>query len=53
MDALVPVVVGRGTLLLLDDAEPGIFAGRLVEVPVYADVVLVHVDFFEYSGWQT
>ena len=36
-DALVPVVVGGGGLLKLDGFEPGVFAGRLVEVAVDAD----------------
>ena len=37
-DALVPVVIGGGGVLDLDGFEPGIFAGRLVEVAVDADV---------------
>ena len=39
-DALVPVVVGRGGVLHFDGFEPGILAGRLVEVAVDADVML-------------
>ena len=40
-DALVPVVVGRGGVLQLDGFEPGVFARRLVEVAVDADVAAV------------
>ena len=36
-DAVVPVVVGGGGVLDLDGFEPGVFAGRLVEVAVDAD----------------
>jgi hypothetical protein len=36
-DAVVPVVVGRGGVLDLYCFEPGVFAGRLVEVAVNAD----------------
>jgi hypothetical protein len=37
-DTLVPVVVRGGGVLDLDGLEPGVLAGRLVEVPVDADV---------------
>ena len=40
-DAVVPVVVGRGGVLDLDGFEPWIFAGRLVEVAVDADVAVL------------
>ena len=36
-DAVVPVVVGGGGVLDFDGFEPGVFAGRLVEVAVDAD----------------
>ncbi len=36
-DAVVPVVVGSGGVLHLDGLEPGVLAGRLVEVAVDAD----------------
>ncbi len=35
---LVPVVVGISGILHLDDLEPGIFPGRLIEMPVDADI---------------
>ena len=39
-DALVPVVVGGGGVLELDGFEPGVLAGRLVEVAVDAEIAL-------------
>ena len=39
-DALIPVVVGRGGILGLHGFQPGIFAGRLIEVAVNADEAL-------------
>ena len=41
-DALVPVMVGRGGVLDFDGFEPRIFARRLVEVAVDADIMLRH-----------
>ena len=35
-DALVPVVVGLGTVLLLNVIEPGVFPGGLIKMAVYA-----------------
>jgi hypothetical protein len=36
-DALVPVMVGRGSVLRLDRLQPGILARRLIKVTVNAD----------------
>ena len=36
-DARVPVVIGRGGVLRLDALEPGVLAGRLIEVAVNRD----------------
>src|SRR6185437_11321226 len=37
-DALVPVMIGSGGILRLHSFKPGVFAGRLVEVAVNADI---------------
>ena len=43
-DALVPIVIGIGGILQFDGFQPGIFARRLIKMPVNAEITLFHVE---------
>ena len=49
VDALVPVVIGVGGILQLDDFEPGILAGRLIKMTMNAKIT-VHKKVAGYEG---
>jgi hypothetical protein len=51
-DSLVPVVERRGGVFDLDSTQPGILAGRLVEVSVNANISrIAHTLKFFSIGW--
>lgn len=51
VDTRIPVVEWAGAVLLLHYFEPRIFAGRLVEVAVYADVLVCAGHGGEGTAW--